>query len=609
MATKALDNTWSEISTHISELAKRHGLQEWEVFRDWAFVEIFSGEAVSESISEIDLASGHTRIDGPDDLEIDGFFVNEEERLVSLFQAKYQQRISRKMVDNFIGAPQRVLNADLVNAGNNSEIKFLHALLNSRLVDDTYGLSLVFATSGRLESRANAQVDGFRRQNRMHLQVLGRDFPVPIDLQVYDRSSLADLYNKHKAERKPNEAPYVELPLVKHYEFDGGGINTLNALIPARDLIAAFRKYEYSLFDQNPRLWLGNRARPYIRMADTVADKSRKARFHLLNNGLSVLCRKYEPVNVEDPDKPIYGFSDFQVVNGCQTTVFLYRNSDKIDDQVFVSLKVTQTDEEEIGQQIAEATNTQTGLKAQQFKSNDDQQRRLKEDFGRMSWFYEIKTGEWIHDTPDKRRFIDESGKYRNMNMKDVAQSGLAFIGKPGEAVEDTKTIFENKDNEQGSRRHYEDVFPPDITAVQLLLPSLIRQKASAIVKQYDPAQRDAFNYGELYIVWLIGDLLRSHYAAQSTGYLSKDDSMLLWQSMDEWFDDLFEVATETLSDVVEEVKEDHSDEGSTFNQRNFYRSRSDSANFNRVSARLDRVLQRIRRRPRREDPLDSLPS
>ena len=417
------------------------------------------------------------------------------------------------------------------------------------------------------------------------------------------------MYNKHKAERRPSEPPYVRLPLVKHYEFNGGGINTLNALVPARDLVAAFREYEYTLFAQNPRLWLGTRAKPYLRMAETIADNSRKARFHLLNNGLSVLCKKYEPVNVEDPDKPIYGFSDFQVVNGCQTTVFLYRNSDKIDDQVFVSLKVTQTDEDEIGQQIAEATNTQTALQAQQFKSNDDQQRRLKEDFDKLFWFYEIKTGEWFHDTPDKRRYVDESRKFRYVSMKDVAQSGLAFTGKPGEAVEDTRAIFENKEDAQDRGKHYEDVFPSDITAEQLLLPTLVRQEVSARLKRLDAAERDPYNYGELYIVWLFGSLLRSHYGDTATGYLSRVDSLALRQSLDKWFDDLFEVSTETLFEVIDVVREENETQNSTFNQRNFYRSRSDSANFNLVNNRLNQVLQRIRRNPRRDDPLTSLPS
>ena len=344
-------------------------------------------------------------------------------------------------------------------------------------------------------------------------------------------------------------------------------------------------------------------------MADTFADRSRKARFHLLNNGLSALCNRYDPLTEQrDPERPVYGFWNFQIVNGCQTTVFLSRNYDKIDDQVFVSLKVTQTDQEEIGQEIAEATNTQTGLKAQQFKSNDDQQRQLKEGFKRLSWFYEVKTGEWDYDTPDKHDYIDESGKRRYLAMKDVAQAALAFIGKPGEAVEDTRTIFENKDNEQDSKRHYEDVYPRGISAEQLLLPSLIRHRVLANLKTFDSAQRDPFNYGELYMVWLVGSVLRSHYGAQVAEYLSAETSLALRQCIDDWFEDLFEVATETLADVVEDVKEDFAKQGSTFSQRNFYRSRSDTANSNKVSSHLDHVLQRIRRRPGRGDPLGSLP-
>ena len=344
-------------------------------------------------------------------------------------------------------------------------------------------------------------------------------------------------------------------------------------------------------------------------MAETMGDRARRSRFHLLNNGLSVLCKKYELVNQEDPDRPVFGFFDFQVVNGCQTTVFLYRNSDKIDENVLVSLKVTQTEEDEVGQQIAEATNTQTGLQAQQFKSNDDQQRRLKEEFGRLYWFYEIKSGEWQHDTPDKRRYLDESNKYRNLSMKEVAQSGLAFTGKPGEAIEDTRTIFVNKESEQDTRHHYEDVFPSDISAEQLLLPSLVRQRAVRSLKAMDSSNRDPFNYGEMYVVWLFGILLRSHhYIPAKSGYLTKEDSLTLRQSIDDWFDDLFDVASDALFEAVEGAKSDAEAEKTTFSQRNFYRSREDSRNSNLVENRLNHVLQRIRRNPRREDPFARLP-
>ena len=609
MATRLLENSWSEIATQVAELAEREGLADWAAFRDWAFAEIFRGEALSEAISPIDLASIHTRIDGPDDLEIDGFYESEDDRLISLFQAKNQPRIGRKAMDIFLSSPQRILNADLVNQCNNSEVKYLHGKLISRIAEDSYGLRLVFATSGRLEARASAVAESFKNQKRIHLPIQGRTLATTIELQIFDRSTLADLYNRHKAERRTGAPPYVRLPLIRHYEFSGGGVNTLNALIPARDLVEAFRQYEYALFDQNPRLWLGSRAKPYLRMAETLGDRARKSRFHLLNNGLSVLCKRYELVNQDDPDRPVYGFSDFQVVNGCQTTVFLYRNSNRIDESVLVSLKVTQTEQDEVGQQIAEATNTQTGLQAQQFKSNDDQQRRLKEQFGSLTWFYEIKSGEWQHDTPDKRRYVDESGKARHLTMKEVAQSGLAFIGKPGEAIEDTRTIFVNKDSEQDTRHHYEDVFPFDISADQLLLPSLIRQKVVKSLKAMNSSERDPFNYGEMYIVWLFGIMLRSqNYTSTKAGYLTKEDSLALWQSIDDWFDDLFTVATYGLEEAIDRAKGESESEKSTFSQRNFYRSRQDSRNFNLVDSRLNRELQRISRSRRRDVPFSRLP-
>ena len=122
----------------------------------------------------------------------------------------------------------------------------------------------------------------------------------------------------------------------------------------------------------------------------------------------------------------------------------------------------------------------------------------------------------------------------------------------------------------------------------------------------YDSEQRDPFNYGELYIVWLMAGLLYSRYGGHDAGYLSVENSLTLRQSIDEWFGGLFELATETLADVVEDVNDEQSRQGNTFSQRNFYRSRSDSANNDKVSSHLEHVLQRNRRR--RNDPLASLP-
>jgi hypothetical protein len=181
MAEKAIDNTWVDIDSRIAELAEQRGLERWAAFRDWAFSEIFQGEALSEAISETDLVEQHTRIDGPDDFEIDGFFPRGDDRIIDLFQAKDRPRVSRNDLDKFLKAPQQVLRSNLVEGCNNTEVKYLHSLLREKVLEEGYSLRLVVATSGRLDKRAEISVNDFQQRPRLHLEYSGKVLAVPVE--------------------------------------------------------------------------------------------------------------------------------------------------------------------------------------------------------------------------------------------------------------------------------------------------------------------------------------------------------------------------------------------------------------------------------------------
>lgn len=609
MPDSRTQDVWREIGEQIAEIAAQRGLEDWEAFRDWAFREVFMGDALADNISDTDVTQ-YTRIDGPDDFEVDGFLVNDEENIISLFQAKHRERYTERDLRQFLGAPERLLHRQLVDDCSNTEVKHLHSELVDKL-PASYSLRLVAVTSGGFDRRAGALRDNFLRERSQNLPIDGRQLRVVTELETYDRTGLADLVTRHKAERRPTK-PEVELTLAGWHVFTAGGYKTLSAHVPARDLIAAFRRYEYAIFDQNPRLWLGSRARPYLKMADTLRNRDEKQKFHLLNNGLSALCEQCDGVPESSETGPDRGpvrvrFTNFQIVNGCQTTVFLYRHPHLVDDSVFVSLRVTETVDPNLGERIAETTNTQTGLKAQDFKANDRQQQALQEEFRQLSpsWFYESRTGTWNYDTPDKRPW-KEDGTYRYLTIKDVAQAALAFVGMPGEAVEDTRTIFDRKEAPSDSRRHYEDAFPDGIRACQLLLPAKIQRAVGRKIKGLQKEQREPYKYGELQFVWLIGDMLRELYTAGQGLFLPVELSGELSQTMDEWFDRLFHVAADTLADSVDDASRTASSQGARFNQRNFYRDRQGSDAHRNIRLLLDRNVDRLRRRG--EDPMSALP-
>ena len=89
---------------------------------------------------------------------------------------------------------------------------------------------------------------------------------------------------------------------------------------------------------------------------------------------------------------------DFQIINGCQTTVTLWnvRAAVQDDPSVLVTVKLTECPEH-FAERIASTTNTQAALRAEDFTSNEPVQIGIQREFSRMNppWFYQVKRGEW----------------------------------------------------------------------------------------------------------------------------------------------------------------------------------------------------------------------
>jgi hypothetical protein len=122
---------------------------------------------------------------------------------------------------------------------------------------------------------------------------------------------------------------------------------------------------------------------------------------------------------------------------------------------------------------IAEATNMQARLTAQDRKSNDPLQRDLKKRFDALPSpiFYEVKRGDWEMEDNKERYRDGGSNVYRRVNMVDLAQATLAFLGEPGDAKDRPRSIFENESV-------YKRVFPDGVRPEQLLLPWQVYKQA-----------------------------------------------------------------------------------------------------------------------------------
>ena len=252
----------------------------------------------------------------------------------------------------------------------------------------------------------------------------------------------------------------------------------MSMTVPVKQIIDVFARHNYKIFRLNPRGPLGNKVNAGIRR--TLLDETERKRFHLLNNGITAICLSWSIANGQ------LRVQDFQIINGCQSTVTLWsaRAAIQDDPSVMVNVKLTECPEH-FAERIAGTTNTQAALRAEDFTSNEPVQIGIQREFLRMNppWFYQVKRGEWqrmLGGQREKEAYRDPAGGYRQLNSKEVAQAVVAFAGFPGEAKDKIRN-FLNKESVSSIAREsefsYDGIYNDDVSATQLMLPALVQRR------------------------------------------------------------------------------------------------------------------------------------
>jgi cold shock CspA family protein len=129
------------------------------------------------------------------------------------------------------------------------------------------------------------------------------------------------------------------------------------------------------LFYDNVRDYQGDN--PVNReIAATFDDADSSGQFVLLNNGVTIVARSINKVGAK------FRVTDYQIVNGCQTSHVIHRNRNRIGTAVFLPVKLVVTDDPEVTNRVIRATNRQTEVKIEAFESLTSFHRTLEEFYG-----------------------------------------------------------------------------------------------------------------------------------------------------------------------------------------------------------------------------------
>ena len=138
----------------------------------------------------------------------------------------------------------------------------------------------------------------------------------------------------------------------------------------------------------------------------TVRDTDRNDRFALLNNGVTIVARDKNNVGTT------FRLSDYQIVNGCQTSHVLHLNRERLTENVFLPIKLIVTTDPEVINQIIQGTNRQTEVKVEAFESLAPFQKELEEFYeavGRnrqVQIYYERRSKQYEHMNVKRDRII-----------------------------------------------------------------------------------------------------------------------------------------------------------------------------------------------------------
>jgi len=200
-----------------------------------------------------------------------------------------------------------------------------------------------------------------------------------------------------------------------------------------------------SVFNDNVRDFQGTNNPVNMSIAETL-DGDSPDLFSVLNNGVTIVAN-----SIKTSGNNIT-ITDYQIVNGCQTSNVLYehRNRPGID-EIEIPVRLVVTDNEEVKSRITVSTNNQTAIKREQLSAMSDFQKNLEHYYttidGDGQLYYERRAKQYNSDrNVIKRRIITVSTQIKSFSSMFVKNPHLvtSYYGSIVKKIGDSgSSIFE----------------------------------------------------------------------------------------------------------------------------------------------------------------------
>jgi hypothetical protein len=224
-----------------------------------------------------------------------------------------------------------------------------------------------------------------------------------VDPSVIGANELGKLYRKTKnpITSKFTFSNKVTLPEISGIDHSFYGVIPFSEL---RKLLIDDNDNLQSIFDDNVRDFQGVTNLVNSNINETLNSENPEL-FSVLNNGVTIVA---DSIKISSNTITV---SDYQIVNGCQTSNVLYENRNNIGvDDINIPLRLIVTSNEDIKSQITVSTNNQTAIKKEQLAAMSDFQKNLQHYYASINsegkLYYERRAKEYNSDRNVVKRKI-----------------------------------------------------------------------------------------------------------------------------------------------------------------------------------------------------------
>jgi hypothetical protein len=177
-------------------------------------------------------------------------------------------------------------------------------------------------------------------------------------------------------------------------------------------------------------------------------ESENKDAFVVLNNGITIITEGLETL------RNTFSLTNFQIINGCQTSHVLFNNRNLLTDDIYITVKIICTEAVELTSKIIWSTNNQTEIKEQDLLAATRYQRLLEEYYmqfpGEKKLYYERRSKQYNSKGIPKTRIIDK--------MTQIKCIGSFYFDQPDNATRYFGSLFQEL-----GRKIFQDDQKPEI--------------------------------------------------------------------------------------------------------------------------------------------------